>query len=165
MQRIRNGGGRVGPVLMGLWILCAPGGCYPKGVGPEGPGGKRLTWPQMDEMQRRTHMKEVVLPLAAGVFQSWRPDRYAHADCTLCHGPAVETGNFRMPTDHLPRLSGSVLLGPEFEKYPDTTQLKLDVLVPLMSDALGLKRFNVVTRSGFGCYSCHLGPDGPAFGG
>ena len=69
-----------------------------------------------------------------------------------------------MPTTHLPRLSGSVLLGPEFEMHPETTRLKLDQLVPFMATSLGKKTFNVITRRGFGCYSCHLGPTGPMFG-
>jgi len=33
-----------------------------------------------------------------------------------------------------------------------------------MSTALGKKKFSLITRRGFGCYSCHLGPDGPMFG-
>jgi hypothetical protein len=57
-----------------------------------------------------------------------------------------------------------VLLGPEFEEHPETTDLKLDRLVPEMADALGLDSFSIITRRGFGCYSCHLGPDGPMFG-
>ena len=69
-----------------------------------------------------------------------------------------------MPTSHLPRLSGEVILGPEFEKYPDTTQLKLDRLVSEMAEALGLKSFSLITRTGFGCYSCHLEPTGAMFG-
>jgi hypothetical protein len=32
-----------------------------------------------------------------------------------------------------------------------------------MGQALGLKTFNILTRRGFGCYSCHLGPGGPMF--
>ena len=62
------------------------------------------------------------------------------------------------------RLSGELLLGTEFEKFPKTTRLKLDRLVPMMSTALGKKKFSLITRRGFGCYSCHLGPDGPMFG-
>jgi hypothetical protein len=69
-----------------------------------------------------------------------------------------------MPTSHLPRLSGDFLLGPEFQKHPETTRLKLNRLVPEMAEALGLKPFSIITRKGFGCYSCHLGPDGPLFG-
>lgn len=69
-----------------------------------------------------------------------------------------------MPTDHLPRLSGELLLGPEFDKHPDTTRLKLDRLVPTVAEALGLRVFSIITRTGFGCYSCHLGTDGPRFG-
>ncbi len=41
---------------------------------------------------------------------------------------------------------------------------KLDRPVPEMAEALGLKTFSLVTRTGFGCYSCHLGPTGPMFG-
>jgi len=105
-----------------------------------------------------------VLPRAAALFRAWRPERYAQVDCRLCHGPSPASVNFRMPSAHLPRLSGAVLLGPEFAKHPETTRLKLDKLVPTMSEALGLSGFSVVTRRGFGCYSCHHGPEGPMFG-
>jgi hypothetical protein len=114
--------------------------------------------------QRKAHMSNVVLPSAAAVFRVWRPERFAQVDCTLCHGQGANTGKFHMPTAHLPRLSGELFLGPEFKKYPDTTRLKLDRLVPEMAKALGLKSFSIITRTGFGCYSCHLGPTGPMFG-
>jgi hypothetical protein len=138
--------------------------CYSKRVGPAGPDGKGLTWPEMNLTQRKAHMRAVVLPLATGVFQAWRPAKYTRVDCTLCHGENAHWDDFRMPTAHIPRLSGALLLGPEFEKHPDTTRLKLDRLVPEMAEALGLKPFNLIIRRGFGCYSCHLGPDGPQFG-
>jgi len=139
-------------------------GCYPRRVGPAGPGGKALTWTEMTVVQRQMHMQRVVLPRAAVIFRDWRPNRYTAVTCHLCHGQGADIWNFSMPTDHLPRLSGHVLLGPEFEKYPDTTRLKLNRLVPEMSDALGLKSFSIITRRGFGCYSCHLGPKGAMFG-
>lgn len=150
--------------LLAVWVAVSLSSCYPKRVGPSGSDGKRLTWTEMNLEERREHMNAVVLPRAAEVFRAWRPERYADADCTLCHGPGAETGDFRMPTGHLPRLSGDLFLGPEFENHRDTTRLKLDRLVPEMASALGRKRFSLVTRSGFGCYSCHLGPDGPLFG-
>ena len=81
---------------------------------------------------------------------------------TLMHG--MKTGDFSMPAAYLPRLSGDWTLRPEFEKHPDTTRLKLDRLVPLMSEALGKKSFSITTRRGFGCYLCHLGPAGAMFG-
>jgi len=151
-------------IVLASCLALALWGCFPKRVGPAGPDGKPLTWPEMTIEQRKVHMKNVVLPRAAAVFQAWRPDRYVKVECTLCHGIGDYTGNYRMPTDHLPRLSGELLLGPEREKYPETTQLKLDRLVPEMAAALGLKRFSLITRRGFGCYSCHLGPHGPMFG-
>ncbi len=151
-------------VLLALAAASGVWGCHPKGVGPVSDGGKRLTWAEMNTEQRKAHMASVVLPRAAAVFRTWRPARFARVDCTLCHGKNAKTGNFTMPTVHLPRLSGDVLLSSEFERHPDTTRLKLDRLVPEIGDALGLKTFSVITRRGFGCYSCHLGPDGPMFG-
>ncbi len=139
-------------------------GCFPKRIGPAGLEGKRLTWTEMSVDQRKAHMKSVVLPRAAELFQTWHPERFAMVDCSLCHGQGPKNGNFQMPTSHLPRLSGELLLGPEFEKYPDAAQLKLDRLVPLMAEALGKKPFSIITRRGFGFYSCHLGPSGPMFG-
>jgi len=146
-----------------LLLALLIGSCYPKQVGPPGPDGKALTWIEMNRAQRKDHMRMVVLPRAAVLFAEWRPERFASVDCGLCHGGGADTGNFGMPTAHLPRLSGDLLLGTEFRNHPDTTRLKLDRLVPMMSEALGLKSFSIVTRSGFGCYSCHLGPEGPLF--
>ncbi len=153
-----------GAVVLALSFFLTGPGCYPKRVGPSGSDGKPLTWTEMTIEQRKVHMAQRVLPRAAAIFSDWRPDRFENINCTLCHGEGVKNGDFSMPTTHLPRLSGDVLLGPEFQKHPDTTRLKLNRLVPEISAALGLKSFSIITRKGFGCYSCHLGPDGPLFG-
>ena len=134
----------VGLIIVATIVLLW--GCYPKRIGPVGPDGKKLAWKDMNTPQRKAHMKKAVLPDAAKLFSSWRPDRFAEVDCTLCHGPGAETDYFRMPTDYLPRLSGDLLLGSEFEKHPQTTRLKLDRLVPMMADALGLKSFSLIKR-------------------
>jgi hypothetical protein len=123
-----------------------------------------VIWANMNNEQRIVHMRNVVVPLAQEVFGAWRPEKHSRVDCTLCHGTGVDTGNFKMPSGNLMRLSGKLLLGPEFQINGDTTRLKLDRLVPPMAQALNKKRFNIVTRKGFGCYSCHLGPSGPMFG-
>lgn len=151
---------RIGMVM----AVLALGSCYPRRVGPMGPSGDRLTWPEMNIEQKKAHMAEAVLPRAAALFRSWRPERFSQVGCTLCHGTGAIAGNYHMPSAHLPRLSGDALLRPEFEKYPDTSRLKLDRLVPMMCEALGLGSFSIITRRGFGCYSCHLGPNGPMFG-
>lgn len=151
-------------IVLTLLMTVGAAGCYPKRVGPVGYDGQRMTWAEMDKAERRVHMKDVVMPRAAAVFREWRSEKYGAVNCTLCHGEGVKADNFHMPTAHLPRLSGELLLGPEFAKYPDTTKLKLNRLVPEMADALGVKSFSVITRRGFGCYSCHLGTEGPRFG-
>jgi hypothetical protein len=150
--------------LSGIISLASLSCTTKRPIGPIGPDGRQLTWAEMNIEHRKAHMKQVVLPRAAEVFQVWRPERFGRVECSLCHGTAEKTGNFHMPTDHLPRLSGDALLRQEREKFPETTQLKLNRLVPVMAEALGEERFNLITRRGFGCYSCHLGPEGPMFG-
>ncbi len=126
--------------------------------------GEEISWPEMNVTQRKQHMEQVVLPIAGSVFQSWRPGEYDEIGCTLCHGVGAANEDFRMPTAHLPPLSGELFLGREFRDYPETTGLKLDRLVPEMAAVLGKGEFSLITRRGFGCYSCHFGPDGPVFG-
>jgi hypothetical protein len=118
----------------------------------------------MNIVERKAHMRREILPVAEDIFRTWRPEQFASVDCSLCHAQGESKGVYDMPTADLPRLSGKLLLGPEFARAPDTTSLKLNRLVPEMSEALGLKPFSIVSRSGFGCYSCHLGPEGPMFG-
>ncbi|MGD9331031.1 MAG: hypothetical protein PVJ53_06950 [Desulfobacterales bacterium] len=151
-------------LVLSAFVAVTVWGCYPKRIGPSGPDGRRLTWAEMNRGQRKAHMRQTVLPIAGDIFSSWRPERYGQLDCTLCHGPGARQDHFDMPSDHLPRLSGKLLLGPEFRNHPDTTRLKLNRLVPETAGALGLKTFSLLTRCGFGCYSCHWGPQGPLFG-
>ena len=152
-------------IFMMLIICAAAVSCSSqKPVGPIGDDGKQLTWEMMNTEQRKLHMKNVVMPRAGELFRNWRPEKYGNTDCTLCHDKGKTEINFQMPASHLPVLSGDWTLSPEFKKYPETTKLKLDRLVPLMSEALGKKTFSLITRRGFGCYSCHMGPSGPMFG-
>jgi hypothetical protein len=145
--------------LVALFIGCQTGKANLSDP-PESP----LPWSLMAYDQRLVHMRNVVLPLAQEVFGAWRPEKHSRVNCSLCHGAGVETGNFSMPSTNLIRLSGKLLLGPELKDHGDTTRLKLDRLVPSMAQALNKSRFNILTRKGFGCYSCHLGPAGPMFG-
>ena len=117
-----------------------------------------------DSNEKQICMCKKVLPVAADVFGTWQPEWFAQVDCSLCHAQGDTQGVYDMPTPALPRLSGALLLGPEFDRAPETTRLKLDRLVPEMSAALGLKPFSIITRTGVGCYSCHLGPNGAMFG-
>lgn len=160
----RNDGTVVKITGLLLILLVGIAGCS---AGPEKRflvDGQEMVWSEMNIEQRKHHMERVVVPIAASVFQSWRPGDYDEIGCTLCHGNGAVSDDFRMPTAHLPRLSGDLFLGSEFREYPETTGLKLDRLVPEVAAALGKREFSLITRRGFGCYSCHLGPDGPLFG-
>jgi hypothetical protein len=139
-------------------------GCYTGQTNLSDSTESPSTWSLMKYDQRLAHMRNAVLPVAQEVFGAWRPEKHSRVDCSLCHGAGVDMGNFSMPSTDLIRLSGRLLLGPELKNHGDTTRLKLDRLVPPMAQALNKGRFNILTRKGFGCYSCHLGPAGPMFG-
>lgn len=155
---------RAWTIIICLALMMSLSGCTSKPKEPGSMSGGRVEWSAMDISQRKQHMEQVVLPIAAAVFQSWRPERYVDVNCSLCHGRGFQIDDFQMPSDHLPRLSGDLFLGSEFRNHPETTRLKLQRLVPEMAAALGKKEFSLITRKGFGCYSCHLGPTGPMFG-
>lgn len=89
-------------------LLC---GCYPKRVGPLDPEGKQLTWEQMDLSQRKAHMRQKVLPVAADVFGTWQPERFARVDCSLCHVQGETQGIYDMPTAALPPTKRSTAFG------------------------------------------------------
>lgn len=156
--------GGVAALMSCLLVSTALIGCVGKPEKSYLMDGRQLQWGDMNRDQRKRHMRQEVVPLAQAIFQSWRPERFSTVSCTLCHGEGAGNDDFHMPTEHLPRLSGEFFLGSEFRKHPDTTRLKLDRLVPEMAETLGKKQFSLITRRGFGCYSCHLGPDGPQFG-
>nr|WP_320015853.1 hypothetical protein [uncultured Desulfobacter sp.] len=61
-------------------LLC---GCYPRRVDPIGPEGKQLTWEEMNLSQRKAHMRQKILPVAADVFGTWQPERFDQVNCSL----------------------------------------------------------------------------------
>ena len=96
-----------------------------------GPTGNQLTWAQMNVEQRKARMRTV--SCRGREMFSRLPRAICQGGLPLCHGQEAEIGLFDMPTAHLPRLSGSLLLRPEFKKYPDTTRLKLNRLAPTLA--------------------------------
>jgi hypothetical protein len=104
----------------------------------------------MSAPEKMQHMKTVVAPEMAKVFQAVDADAYADFGCPTCHGPGAKNGNFEMPTDSLPALNQE-----EMDEHPEVTKFMMEQVVPKMAELLGEQPYNPETHEGFGCYDCH----------
>lgn len=127
------------------------------GDGAEAPGASEgtaeSTVKEFDEMsapEKMKHMKTVVAPHMAKVFQEASAEEYANFGCANCHGPGAKEGNFEMPSAALPALNKE-----EMDEHPEVTKFMAERVVPEMAKLLGEEPYNPETQKGFGCFDCH----------
>lgn len=119
----------------------------------------QIDWAAMNETDRQEHMKNVVAPRMAAVFQSFNAEAYADADCTLCHGQRALDGEFDMPNPDLPQLTKSNGIEDELQANPEVGQFMLNKVVPEMAAAVGVPPYDPATGQGLGCFVCHTSSD------
>lgn len=110
----------------------------------EGP----LKFDDMSAPEKMKHMKEVVAPQMAKVFQE--SGGYEDFSCATCHGAGAKSGNFEMPTADIPALDQE-----EMDEHPEVTQFMKERVTPEMAKLLGEEAYDPETGHGFGCYGCH----------
>jgi hypothetical protein len=105
----------------------------------------------MSQAQRLEHMKTVIRPRMAQVFQEHDAAKYADFGCRTCHGP-----NDDDPHAVLPVLT---LSNGGYKKLLDEKTAKMlfmrEKVTPTMVAAMGEPPFDMATRKGFGCSGCH----------
>lgn len=144
--------------LSGAAALAACGGSAPVAESPTdsgepAPGAETSseTPSKFDDMtapQKMKHMKEVVAPQMAKVFQE--AGGYEDFSCVTCHGPGAKQGKFEMPSDAIPALNQE-----EMDEHPEVTKFMMERVTPEMAKLLGEDVYNPETQQGFGCFGCH----------
>src|SRR5690606_31717249 len=81
-----------------------------------------IEWAAMNEAQRKTYMKDVVLPKMKQVLQQGDPEEFAEVNCATCHGSSAKSGVFEMPNPELPKLDPADGFAHEREKHPEMVE-------------------------------------------
>ncbi len=122
----------------------------PAAAAPAAPGAQ-IAFSTMSKEQRLNHMKAVIRPTMAKVFQDYDAKDFADFGCTTCHGD--KHGDTH---DALPKLK---LSGDGFQKLaaqkPAVMKFMAEKVTPAMATAMGEKPFDPATHQGFGCGGCH----------
>jgi mono/diheme cytochrome c family protein len=113
-------------------------------------GASAKSFDDMSAPERMKHMKTVVAPQMAKVFQEADAEKYADFSCAVCHGPGAKDGDFEMPSAALPALDKE-----EMDEHPEVTKFMAERVVPEMAKLLGEEPYNHETQQGFGCFDCH----------
>lgn len=118
--------------------------------------GPSKPWKEMTQGEKKDHMKTVVTPKMATVFQSFNAKEFSQVTCVTCHGPGAKSGKFVMPSPDLPKLSPADSFKKHMTAKPEMTKFMMQKVVPEMASALGVAPYNPETHQGFGCGGCHM---------
>ena len=115
-----------------------------------------INWEAMSHAQRLDVMKTVVLPKMQADFQGFDAKKYEKFGCTTCHGERLKQGNFAMPNPDLPHLSFTDGFKKHMSNKPEITKFMMAKVEIDMAASLGMKPFDMQTKTGFGCSGCHI---------
>jgi hypothetical protein len=115
----------------------------------------KLVWKDMNDDQKREHMKTNVLPKMKESFSGFDAKKFGGMNCATCHGDGAKDGKFKMPNAKLPKLNAANGFKKHMDKKPEITKFMMEKVVPDMAKLLDEQPYDPKTNSGFGCKDCH----------
>jgi len=112
-----------------------------------------INWDKMDHSERMAYMKKVIMPAMRAEFAKFNPDKFGKMKCKTCHGAGAEDDSYKMPNPQIFKLPRTR----EGWAKADTNFMKfmIGTVKPKMAGLLGMKQFDMQTKTGFGCGNCH----------
>jgi len=126
-------------------------------------------WNSLSLARKYAFMVDVVTPRMRKLFLDFDPHRYPRMSCTPCHKRNSRPGDFQMPNpDLLLDAACSLALS---EIYPSSSvpnqhhhskqlsamdDFMLNRVTPEMAQLLGKVPYTQTTKSGYGCFGCHI---------
>jgi hypothetical protein len=109
----------------------------------------------MSKGQRKTFMKQVVLPQMTKVFQDFDKEHFAEVTCLTCHNEGAKQGDFTMPNPDLPKLNPAKNFAAHKKEHAKLLTFMMKKVAPEMVTLLKADPYNPKTQTGFGCFNCH----------
>lgn len=140
-----------------LVLLAAGCGGSRSGDAQSPASGAEVPFDDRSPSEQREYMQAVVLPAMTKIFKaSPEPDHFPEVNCVTCHGPGAKSGDFDMPSPHLPRFAS---VEAAMKEEPEMARYMAEVVVPEMAKLIHEEPFDPATGKGFGCFDCHMKPD------
>jgi hypothetical protein len=150
------------PWVVALGVALLVGGCGASEVAAVDGGGEKLSgppapWESMSFEDRKRYMAKTVLPTMKPLFQAFDAEYYSDFGCATCHGSDAEDTGYTMPNDEIRALypTGHADQLELVRTEKKTLQFMFGTVVPKMKTLLGAKSYDVATKTGFSCFSCH----------
>ncbi|MEP7124110.1 MAG: hypothetical protein ABJE95_24495 [Byssovorax sp.] len=135
----------------------APAGTGAAAAAPDkAPEADTVGWNKMSHEQKMSHMKTVIMPKMAALFQGFNATQYKDMNCGTCHGPGAKQGKFAMPTDSIVKLNPADHFAKHMGKTAEATKFMMAKVVPEMAKLQGEAPYDPATQKGFGCFECHM---------
>jgi cytochrome c553 len=124
-------------------------------------GPPETAWKDMNDEQRATYMKKVVVPKMRPVFQEFDADEFKKFGCGTCHGKDAKARKFKMPNPEIHALPPTPAAFQAALKskptWPKWTKFMGEKVAPQMAGLLGKPHFDPKKPdpNAFGCAGCH----------
>jgi len=121
------------------------------------PDKPAFNWAGLSHDERKTHMRDAVLPTMEPLFIGHDGQRFASFGCKTCHGRNAQQRDYAMPSPDLPTLypSGAKEQIETLESHREISTFMFQSVTPTMRELLRLPPYDSKTGEGFSCFYCH----------